>query len=635
MRRARLHRRLHDGGTTAMSQSGYRVACGAKFSTGVMTGFGGPLTFSRAGGGVYVYDHDGVLRYARDNESAFINLRRVENVLARMGVVDSRNLLNGGFTAGTDATLSRDLSVLTDDGLPSNKITWIANTSNAQVTAGTIASTVADKRSWIATFKLRAGTGTACTIGITDGTTTFLASKAVVLTSSWQVFSVAVASTAPASEVVGIRITRGGVDNIYVDWVQMEETTGASVQVFGGYADVLTQYGANIAGVRYYDHANGNTRNATTGIITEAPGAAITTGRLLIEGQATNLIAASNYRDISTWTRSGSTMEATTPILIDGTTGASAKNEVKENALAGEHRATVAFTASTSAKQSAMVAVKRGTGTRHVQLRMNNATDGDYGSVAYNLDTLATIGTVTAEYTTAYVKGGYTIIELVDTNTTTGAQNLYVNLHDGTSNSYTGNGTSTLVMDWAQVVTGGHAQSNIVGEATRYASILSRLWFGETNNLWLYVDVYPRFTYNLNVTNSLMFFALFTSANDYLRCRIPSDGAATLQTETNDSPNYQNLAITGFSFARGNRIRILASYDGVDGLRVRANMNGTLISGTISTYKSPLKDLRAATLAILNYDGSAAANVFFADIAEYKMGASRLTVTQMQDMVGL
>ena len=362
--------------------------------------------------------------------------------------------------------------------------------------------------------------------------------------------------------------------------------------------------------------------------------AAFTSNGLFIEGQATNLIGA-NYRDFSTWTLTGVTMKETTPTLIDGTTAASGLNEILEDTGNTEHRGLIAWTAATAAKQSVMVAVRRGTGTRHAQVRIGNATDGIYGSVTYNLDSLATIGTVTADYTTAYVKGAYVIIELVDTNTTTGAQSLYVNIHDGSTNSYTGDGTSTLILDWAQVVTGGHAQSHIQGAATRYASFISRPWIGAVNNFWVFVDVYPKFTYNQNITNSLVFFSVYTSANDYLRCRIPSGGVATLQTETNDSPNYQSLAITGFTFTRGARIRILASYDGYNGLRVRANMNGTLLSGAVSTFKGNMPDLKNATFQLLNLDGSSAVNAFYAECAGYKIGTGVLTVAQMADMVGI
>lgn len=403
---------------------------------------------------------------------------------------------------------------------------------------------------------------------------------------------------------------------------------------FADQADLTDKQGGGLtlsrsAGSIYYFNGSGILTSTGDNV------AAFTSNGLFVEGQATNLISAANYRDVSGWNLLGVTMKATTPTLIDGTTGASGKNEIQEDGLNSTHRVYANFTAASSEKQSAMVAIKRGTGSRHVNVRLNNSTDGNYGQVAYNLDTLATIGTVTAEYTTAYVKGGYTIIELVDTNTTTGTQLLVVDMHNGSSTTYTGDSASTLIIDWAQVVSGGHAQSHIQGAATRYASLFSRPWIGAVNNFWIYVDVYPKFTYNMNVTNSLMFFALYTSANDYLRCRIPSAGIATLQTETNDNPNYQTVNLTSFTFARGNRIRIVATYDAINGLRVRCNMNNSLLSGSVSTYKANMPDLKNATFALLNYDGVTAGNVFYAECAGYRVGTGILTTAQMADLVGI
>lgn len=166
---------------------------------------------------------------------------------------------------------------------------------------------------------------------------------------------------------------------------------------FAESADLTDKYGASdltlsrSAGSIYYFNGSG-VLTATGDNV-----AAFTSNGLYIEGQATNLITAAQYRDVSTWNLLGVTMAATTPTLIDGTTGTSAKNEIKEDGLNSTHRAYATWTAATAAKQSAMVAVKRGSGTRHVQVRINNSTDGDYGKVMVNLDTLAVIGTATAE----------------------------------------------------------------------------------------------------------------------------------------------------------------------------------------------------------------------------------------------
>lgn len=363
--------------------------------------------------------------------------------------------------------------------------------------------------------------------------------------------------------------------------------------------------------------------------------AAFTSNGLFIEGEATNLIAAANYRDISTWTATGASMKATTPTLIDGTTGTSAKNEILEDTGTTEHRYAIAWTAASAAKQSAMVAVKRGTGTRHAQLRIGNATDGVYGSVAVNLDTLAVIGSATAEYWTAYVKGAYTIIELVDSNTTTGTQTLYVNLHNGTSNSYTGDGTSTLVIDWAQVVTSGVPQSHIQGAATRYSSFFSRPWIGATTNFWVYVDFYLGFSSAVMGSAFFHIFSVRYDTSNVVRARLFISGGDLLRITSVNLGSAQFTDGSSFSIDRGDRVRLLVTFDRDNGLRFRATNQSTLFSGTIGTSKAPIAALASGTTFYFgNEDGSTAAFVNRGEYRGYKIGTGILTAAQMAEIVG-
>lgn len=398
----------------------------------------------------------------------------------------------------------------------------------------------------------------------------------------------------------------------------------------------LTSYGGALtlsraAGSVYYFNGSG---------ILTATGdnvAAFTSNGLFIEGEATNLIAAANYRDISTWTSTGVTMKATTPSGIDGTTLTVSKNEFMEDTGNTEHRKQISWTAATAAKQSVMVAVKRGAGSRHVQVRINNATDGIYGSVAVNLDTLAVIGTATADYWTAYVKGDYTIIELVDTNTTTGSQNLHVNIHDGSTISYAGDGTSTLILDWAQVVTSGLAQSHVQGAATRYSSFIYRPWIGATINWWVYVDFIFKFS-NQALISGVNYYAISIRAdvNNASTLRFLTGGTGLIRINSTNLGVTQIADVSNFSVDRGDRCRAVLSFDSVNGLRCRVR-NGESAAQTaqVTTSKAPIAALASNTnLYLGSLDGLTITSVLQSELGAYKVGTGILTTEQMTEMVG-
>lgn len=604
--------------------------------SGTIAGQSEPFTVSRSAGGVYVMDNEGLLRFARDNEQPFVNLRRVENVLARMSVTSSQDLTTAGWIKGGSCTVTRDATVLTDDGLSSNLITFTDNTSAAAITTASITSETAAKRSWFTAFRIKAGTVASIQVGFLDGAGSLLTQQQCTLTSSWTTFGEILSQYAGANGNVKLRLRADGAGTLYIDYGQMEEITGASVQVFGGRVGVDTQYGAGIAAVKYFATTNGNTYNSSTGVVTEAAGTALTSGAALIEAQGTNLVAAPNYRNISTWTSTGVTMKATTPTGIDGTTLTVSQNEIMEDTGTTEHRKDITWTAATAAKQSVMVAVRRGAGTRHAEVSIGNATDGIYGRVAYNLDTLATIGTVTADYTTAYVKGAYVVIELIDTNTTTGTQTLYVNIHNGTSNSYTGDGASSLIVDWATVVTSWISQSPVVGAATRYGTYPQKNWIGAANNFWFFVDFDFLYSDSAFVTGESRWAAsVYKDANNNAMMRFINSGSGLLRIQMGNNGVFQETDITNFSIDRGDRCRAVVSYDEVNGFRCRArNGTGAAATSLIATFKNPIVAFNAGTKIYLGSKDGVDTAIGSGGYRNLKYGTGILTVAQQIELVG-
>jgi len=363
--------------------------------------------------------------------------------------------------------------------------------------------------------------------------------------------------------------------------------------------------------------------------------AAFTSNGLFIEGQATSLIAAADYRNFAVWTATGVTMVASTPTGIDGTTLTSGKNEIKEDATLGEHRELKAFTATTAAKQSQMIAVKRGTGTRHIQVRLNNAIDGNYGIVAYNLDTLAVIGSLTGSYSTAYVKGSYTIIELVATNVTTGAQNFIVNMHNGTTNSYTGDNTATLILDWAQVVTSGRAESHVQGGATRYPSFINRPWIGAVNNFWAYVDMYTK--HDRSGTSALIYriACIFNSSTNHVELYFQdTTGVIRLKRRLSGIDTFATTA--AIPYTRGDRLRCLLSIDNVNGMVVTINHSNTEYTASVAsnTANVPALSTSGTKFNLLGYDPSFD-RIPNGEVPIYNIGTGILTLNQRRAMVGL
>jgi len=599
---------------------------------------GGNETLTRSAGGVYVMDHQGILRFARDNEQPFVNLRRVENVLARMSVTSSQDLTTAGWIKGASCTVTRDSTVLTDSGENSNLITTIDGTSASILYCGTVASTPADRRSWFGAARIKAGTLSSVILRISDGSFNVVSDKAITLTSTWTTFGALIDPYAAVNGLVRLSLRIAAAGTFYVDYMQFEEVTGASVKVFGGRVGVSTQYAAGIAAVKYFATTNENTYNSTTGVVTEAAGTALTSGAALIEGQATNLIAAADYRDFAVWTATGVTMVASTPTGIDGTTLTIGKNEIKEDATLGEHRELKAFTTGSATNQSSKIAVKRGSGTRHIQVRLHNTVDLFYGIVTYNLDTLALIGSLTGNYSNAYIKGDYIIIELIATNVTTGAQSIYVNMHDGTGISYTGNNTSTLIFDWAQVVAGnsllGTPQSHVQGAATRYASFLSRPWIGAVNNFWVYVDITHRYSYQHVGSVGQYFFSVYFDATNYFRLRVATDGLGSIVADANNAGTTQSATASSVGFLAGHRNRCVVSYDADNGLRIRCNRAGTAFTGSVSTYKTSMPLLSGATLYIGSLGDANVQRVLNHELGAYRVGTGILTKAQQIELVG-
>lgn len=604
-------------------------------------------TLTRSAGGVYVFDHDSILRLAKDNELPFARLRRVENLVTAA--------VYSSFVAGGAAgTVPPTLANTTYKDQSCFSIAFASGASgygNSRYSA-THSSVLATSRKYagrLAVALSRPLTGTeAITVKLFSSAGNFVGPVVInaahpANSTNWTTLGGAAATAGATISTLDIWPSAAlstGACTIYIARINIVEKSGsvntASEEDVSVGVLSAPYHGAGTDGVKYFDTVNGTTVNGTTFVLTEGTGAALEDGALQLEGQGTNLIALASYRDISTWTLAGVTMKGVTTTLIDGATGASGKNTIMENALTSEHSAAIAFTAATASAQSADVYVRRDAGARHVQVRLHNITDLYYANVTYNLDTLALIGAATADYTNAYAIGNYICIELVKSNVTTGAQTLVVNMHDGTTNSYAGDGASSLVLDWASVVTDAKPQSPIVGASTRYSSFFSLPWIGAVHNFWVYLDFEFLYASGALAASSLYPFAVRKDANNYLLARFVSGGTGALRVATASAGVGQEVDILNFSIDRGDRCRMLVSYDEVHGLRCRASNNGAAAQTSVmTTNKAAINSLSSgARFNLGSLDAVTVDTVNPALYNDWQLGTGILSIQQMQNFVG-
>lgn len=638
-----LHTALSASAGVQLGTDDYSSAVDYASNPAIETG----MVLSRSAGGVYLFDHDGVLRYAKDNEMPFVNLRRVENLVT---AAQYSSYIDGAAAGSTPPSLANTIHL----GRPCFSITFPSGASGfgASRYSAVFSSAIEVTKKYASRVEIALSRPLS---GLEEVRFRLYSNTVNLL---FPIITAAHPANVAGAWVMlgGQAVNPGGVIfsldawcattinsaiTIYVRAINIVDKSGSSVlhpdeDVSVG---VLSPpyHGAGVDAVKYFATTNGNTANATTYILTEAAGTALTSGAVKVEGQGANLLAEANCRDFSTWASVGVSMAATTPALLDGTIGTSAKNEILEDTGNTEHGKTLTFTAATAGKQSVMIAIDRGTGARHAQLRVGNATDGIYGAVAVNLDTLAVIGSATAEYWTAYVKGNYTIIELVDSNTTTGTQTIYVNIHDGASNSYTGDGTSTLILDWAQVVTSGLAQSHVQGAATRYSSFFYRPWIGATIDWWIYVDFIFLFS-SQALVSGVNYYAISLRAdvNNASTLRFITGGSGLIRINSTNQGVTQIADVSNFSVDRGDRCRAVLSFDSVNGLRCRVR-NGESAAQTaqVTTSKAPIAALASNTnLYLGSLDGLTVTTVLQSELRAHKVGAGRLSVVQMTALVG-
>jgi hypothetical protein len=182
----------------------------------------------------------------------------------------------------------------------------------------------------------------------------------------------------------------------------------------------------------------------------------------LIQRVPWNLASYSEEFSNSAWTKSATTLTANTTVAPNGTTTA---DTLIENTANSSHQIFQSITNVNGATPyTAMIYVKENA-SRNVAIRIQDGAF-TYGQVVvtYNLNTGALIsqvatGNAVIVSTSATLTNGYYLIAVSFTINLSTSFRYDVLMVNGTSNSYTGDGTSSIVIWGAQLVEGTTAQT--------------------------------------------------------------------------------------------------------------------------------------------------------------------------------
>lgn len=186
---------------------------------------------------------------------------------------------------------------------------------------------------------------------------------------------------------------------------------------------------------------------------------------ILTEAQQTNLLTYSEALDNAAWNTENTSVSANGSTAPDA---ASTADEVVESSSGGQHSARrLSVTVSSGVQHTVSAFVKRASGTRNAGLRVEGVNGGTEFSVFDLGDGSVSSSTAVAAGIYAVGDGWYRIWQTISADNDTTLTQVKVSLISGTSQSYTGDGSSSLYVWGVQLVTGAYRGSYIPTAASQ------------------------------------------------------------------------------------------------------------------------------------------------------------------------
>lgn len=310
------------GGVTPLFSRAYET-------TGTL---GADATFTRASTAtVFDFEDPPVLKIVKSGEARFKGLRRVENLIISAA---NDSTVSSGMNNSDDLTGCTALSTTISYAAGVSTLTAVSASGSFVRPTKAIFHKCTVGGKYVVSCDVR-GSGGSIGKDVQIVNTVVSNSVGVTLTADWQRLSVINSSNIAAGGNATLLIdlnafdgTIGDGDSVDIKNIQFELVTGQSNQNPSEYVSAGVEsapyHGANVDGVKYFATENGNT--VSSNVVTEATGAAITGGALLMEPAATNLFNRSSEFENAEWEDGSSsatrTIAANDTAAPDGTTTA-------------------------------------------------------------------------------------------------------------------------------------------------------------------------------------------------------------------------------------------------------------------------------------------------------------------------
>lgn len=375
----------------------------------------GPLPIfyrdSSGSGLPYVTDAYSVLRQTVTGECMFWGARRVYN-LCRY----SENLTFNG-TNGWSAVNSASVAIpgtSQQAGPDENQTAWLITRANATASSVLRSQATYVLRAVPHTFSvwLKAGTATTAELRIYIPSGATLVTQIVNVDSTWRRYAISGTPDGTSGYAYSIAAgswSSGSSVTVLAAFPQLEEIYGTSNVAPSEYVprDSYPQnsywYGAGVDGVRYFDTAQANTLNVSTGVVTETAGAALTTTKGVVTMPSVQQFFL-NTATMSTATGSALTITANT---VAGPDGAVSAISLTEDTTTATHFAsqTLTGTSTFDGKYVTYTVYAKypgaSTGRQWIRLALLDVDGATTKSCFFNIET-GTVGT--ASHGVGYVE---------------------------------------------------------------------------------------------------------------------------------------------------------------------------------------------------------------------------------------